>query len=76
MKTNSRALTIRSLLIITLLAAVAALCPPPAAAGTLNTSVIGMFPKETGEFAYADMKLARQYSGIMKSAWAPAVTGQ
>ena len=31
-------------------------------AGSLNTSVIGMFPKEVGEFGYVDMKAARQYS--------------
>lgn len=37
------------------------LMPCPASAGSLSTSVIGMFPKETGEFAYADMKSARQY---------------
>jgi hypothetical protein len=30
-------------------------------AGTLNTSVIGMFPKEIGEFAYADLKSARKF---------------
>ena len=70
MKTNSRSLTIHSLLFITLWSAIAALCPRPAAAGTLNTSVIGMFPKETGEFAYADMKAARQFS------WFPALRDQ
>jgi hypothetical protein len=31
-------------------------------AGTLSTEVIGMFPENVGEFAYADMKSARQYS--------------
>jgi hypothetical protein len=35
---------------------------PKAAAGTLNPTVIGMFPKEVGEFAYADLKTARQRS--------------
>jgi hypothetical protein len=30
-----------------------------AVAGTLSTDVVGMFPKEVGEFAYADMKAAR-----------------
>jgi hypothetical protein len=30
-------------------------------AGTLSTQVIGMFPQNVGEFAYADMKTARQY---------------
>jgi len=34
----------------------------PSFAGTLSTEVIGMFPQNVGEFAYADMKTARQYS--------------
>ena len=70
MKTHSRSLTIHALLFITLWSAIAALSPRPATAGTLNTSVIGMFPKETGEFAYADMKAARQFS------WFPALRDQ
>lgn len=36
--------------------------PQVARAGTLSTAVIGMFPKEIGEFAYADLKSARKYS--------------
>ena len=32
---------------------------PSAGAGSLTTSVIGMFPKDVGEFAYADLKTAR-----------------
>jgi len=31
-------------------------------ASSLNTSVIGMFPKDVGEFGYVDLKAARQYS--------------
>jgi hypothetical protein len=38
-----------------------ALAVTPAAAGTLSPSVIGLFPKELGEFAYADLKTARNY---------------
>lgn len=34
----------------------------PSFAGTLSTEVIGMFPKNVGEFAYADMKTARQFT--------------
>ena len=34
---------------------------PRADAGSLSTSVIGMFPKEIGEFAYADLKSARKF---------------
>lgn len=33
----------------------------PARAGTLSTSVIGLFPKDLGEFAYADLKSARKF---------------
>jgi hypothetical protein len=32
---------------------------PVARAGTLSTSIISMFPKDIGEFAYADMRQAR-----------------
>jgi hypothetical protein len=35
--------------------------PQPARAGSLSTAVIGMFPKDVGEFAYADLKSARKY---------------
>ena len=33
--------------------------PKPARAGRLNTDIIGLFPKDVGEFAYADLKKAR-----------------
>src|ERR1700723_2164989 len=33
----------------------------PSVAGSLSTAVIGMFPKDSGEFAYADLKSARKY---------------
>ena len=42
-----------------LFAGIAAM-PRSAAAGSLSPSVIGMFPKDVGEFAYADLKSARQ----------------
>jgi hypothetical protein len=48
----------------------AALAPPSSSAGSLNTSVIGMFPKQVGEFGYADLKAARQY------AWFPQLREQ
>src|SRR5271170_3182299 len=32
---------------------------PSAQAGALSTDIIGMFPKDIGEFAYADMRAAR-----------------
>ena len=47
-------------LAITVLLATSLLLPPRASAGTLSTDVIGMFPKDIGEYAYADLKAARQ----------------
>ena len=44
--------------------------PGRTSAGTLNTSIIGMFPKSVGEFAYADLKAAR------KLTWFPQVREQ
>jgi hypothetical protein len=38
-----------------------ALTPQPSSAGSLSTAVIGMFPKEVGEFTYADLKGARKF---------------
>ncbi|HEV2616090.1 MAG TPA: hypothetical protein VGU63_05715 [Candidatus Acidoferrales bacterium] len=35
--------------------------PSPAAAGTLGTDVIGLFPKDVSELAYADLKEARKH---------------
>jgi len=33
----------------------------PAHAGSLSTAIVGMFPKNVGEFAYADLKTAHKY---------------
>jgi hypothetical protein len=52
---------IRRLAIVTFLLAACALAPA-ARAGTLGTDVIGMFPKEIGEFSYADLRVARTQS--------------
>lgn len=45
-------------IVVILLSAV--LFPAPTRAGTLSTSVIGLFPKDVNEFAYADLKAARK----------------
>ena len=45
-----------------LILGVAMLIPPRAAAGTLGTDIIGLFPKDVSELAYADLKEARQHS--------------
>jgi hypothetical protein len=44
--------------------------PTRTSAGSLSTAVIGMFPKEVGEFAYADLKAARKFS------WFPQIREQ
>ena len=36
--------------------------PERSSAGSLSAAIIGMFPKQVGEFAYADLKAARNYS--------------
>jgi hypothetical protein len=41
------------------LVTVTLLAPRPARAGRLGTDIIALFPKEVGEFAYADLKKAR-----------------
>lgn len=53
-----------------LLATMVALVPSRTTAGSLSSGVIGMFPKNVGEFAYADLKAARKLS------WFPAVEQQ
>ncbi|HUL35971.1 MAG TPA: hypothetical protein VL128_18955 [Candidatus Eisenbacteria bacterium] len=50
--------------------ALAAAVAKPARAGSLGADTIGMFPKDVGEFAYADLKTAR----TMK--WYPALEKQ
>jgi hypothetical protein len=47
------------LLAIFVLAAATLLLPRPVSAGRLGTDIIALFPKEVGEFAYADLKKAR-----------------
>lgn len=52
-----------SMAALLLAVAVTALCfPSRAVADSLGTDVIAMFPKNMGEFAYADMKEARQHA--------------
>src|ERR1700687_4939027 len=51
--------TARRLMTVLLLAALAFALPKPANAGRLGADVIALFPKDVGEFAYADMKKAR-----------------
>ena len=50
---------IRNFGIAAVLLAVALAAPKPARAGRLGPDIIALFPKEVGEFAYADLKKAR-----------------
>ena len=47
------------LLMAAIVVAIPAGWAPSAQAGSLSTDIIGMFPKEVAEFAYADMRAAR-----------------
>src|ERR1700675_4370568 len=51
--------TIRRLVAAGILVAMSLAMPKPARAGRLGADIIALFPKEIGEFAYADLKKAR-----------------
>src|SRR6266849_4870679 len=51
--------TFRRLVAAGVLVAMSLAMPKPARAGRLGADVIALFPKEVGEFAYADLKKAR-----------------
>ncbi|MGA7855128.1 MAG: hypothetical protein WCA15_17540 [Candidatus Acidiferrales bacterium] len=53
---------ISGLLAAALVLSTVTIVPRRAAAGTLSTAIIAMFPKNVGEFAYADLKAARKFS--------------
>ena len=58
MQTRPRS-TIRRLAAAGILVALSLAMPKPARAGRLGSDIIALFPKEIGEFAYADLKKAR-----------------
>src|SRR6202158_22074 len=57
--TSSPATAIIKLAAVLAFGAAALLAPQPARASRLGTDIIALFPKEVGEFAYADLKKAR-----------------
>jgi hypothetical protein len=67
---NSRGLALEKLVAACLLLALAFALPKPAQAGTLGADKIAMFPKNIGEFGYADLKKARTL------AWFPQLQEQ
>jgi hypothetical protein len=60
----------RRVVAVAILAALTMFAPKPARAGRLGADVIALFPKEVGEFAYADLKKARTL------AWFPQLQQQ
>src|SRR3977135_2466505 len=56
---TGRGSTIRRLVAAGILVAMSLAVPKPARAGRLGVDIIALFPKEVGEFAYADLKKAR-----------------
>jgi len=70
MRQSFRRIAVLGLAAATLLAAVFSAFPSRSTADSLSETVLSMFPKQVGEFAYADMKSARQYS------WFPALRDQ
>jgi len=57
--TLSPATTAAKLAAVLVFLASTLLAPQPAHAGSLGNNIIALFPKEVGEFAYADLKKAR-----------------
>ena len=70
MRQSLRKILVTMLLPAAFLAAAIAATPQRSHAGTLDSSVIGMFPQNVGEFAYADLKKARTL------AWFPQLQQQ
>ena len=56
----NKTMTIRRIAVSALLLSTTIILPRPAAAGRLGPDIIALFPKEVGEFGYADLKKARQ----------------
>src|SRR5207249_11822522 len=52
-------ISIHRLVAAGILVAMSLAMPKPARAGRLGADIIALFPKEIGEFAYADLKKAR-----------------
>ncbi len=54
-------MNLRRVFLTAILLAAVSLSPTVCRAGTLGTDIIGLFPRDVGEFAYADLKKARQF---------------
>jgi hypothetical protein len=69
-KKLSAIVAMRRVVAVGILAALTMFAPKPARAGRLGADIIALFPKEVGEFAYADLKKARTL------AWFPQLQQQ
>jgi hypothetical protein len=58
---QERKMQIRKLIGFAALIAILSLIPGRARAGSLGSDILTMFPKDSGEFAYVDLKQARQF---------------
>jgi hypothetical protein len=67
---STRAGAIFQVMAVLAIGATSLLAPQPARANRLGTDIIALFPKEVGEFAYADLKKARTM------AWFPQLQQQ
>ena len=54
-------MNIRRIIWASILIAIVCAVPQASRAGSLGSDILGMFPKESGELAYADLKQARQF---------------
>ena len=51
----------KRILTLAILAALACAWPGTSRAGSVGSDILGLFPKDSGEVAYADLKQARQF---------------
>jgi hypothetical protein len=57
-----RHVNIKRVLSLAILIVLACAWPGTSRAGSVGSDILGLFPKDTGELAYADLKQARQFS--------------
>ncbi|MFZ3215297.1 MAG: hypothetical protein WA192_04480 [Candidatus Acidiferrales bacterium] len=62
MKQSIIRIAISALLAVALVVGAVTFAPTRTSAGSLSTAIIAMFPKNVGEFSYADLKAARKFS--------------
>ncbi len=58
-KPARKEITMNTKMLLTMAVFLTSALSPVARGGSLSTEVIGMFPRDTGEFAYADLRQAR-----------------